>query len=377
VRVGLIAYLLHAGRDYRAAGVSTYIRELTDELSRVGSLHEFIIFTGPDAPDTRGMKRAVSPLPTQNPLVRIAWEQVALPVEALHHRLDLYHGLVNAVPLAAPVPRVVTVHDLAFLTHPERFHPAKARYLRLVVAASARAAGHLIAVSESTRRDLIEHLGVDETRVSVIYPGVHGRFRPLPQEEVTAFREGRFGGRPYLLHVGTLEPRKNIDILIRAFSHVRRDLGLPHVLAFLGARGWMYQPLFDLVDELALNDHVRFMDYVPPDDLPLWYNGADLFAFPSAYEGFGLPLIEAMACGVPTVTSASSSLQEVAGNASLIVEPGSVESLRSAIARVLESPELASGLRTRSLARAACFSWRRAALETVAVYDRVLERGHR
>jgi glycosyltransferase involved in cell wall biosynthesis len=172
--------------------------------------------------------------------------------------------------------------------------------------------------------------------------------------------------------VGTLEPRKNIDVLIRAFAHVRRVLGVPHLLILAGARGWMYGPLFALVQDLALQEAVRFVDYVAPEELPLWYNGADLFAYPSAYEGFGLPLVEAMACGAPAVTSASSSLVEVSAGATLTVEPGSVETLQLAITRVLEDPTLAADLRRRGIERAAAFSWRSTAEQTVGVYESVL-----
>ncbi|MGH2443385.1 MAG: glycosyltransferase family 4 protein, partial [Chloroflexota bacterium] len=161
------------------------------------------------------------------------------------------------------------------------------------------------------------------------------------------------------------------DVLIRAFAAARGTANLSHVLALVGGRGWMYASLFELVRELGLQEHVRFAGYVDPAHLPLWYNAADLFAYPSAYEGFGLPVLEAMACGIPTVTSSSGALQELAGDACLTVEPGSVESLQLAIVKVLEDPDLVERLRTASLARAAGFSWMKAAAATAGVYERV------
>jgi glycosyltransferase involved in cell wall biosynthesis len=173
--------------------------------------------------------------------------------------------------------------------------------------------------------------------------------------------------------VGTLEPRKNQDVLIRAYARLKRRLGLPHVLALVGARGWMYEPLFALARDLGLGSDVRFVDYVAPSDLPLWYNCADLFAYPSVYEGFGLPVLEAMACGAPVVTSSTSSLGEIAGDACLTVEPGSEEALEAAMARILEDASVRAPLRSAGPVRASQFSWEKTALQTAAVYRAAVE----
>jgi glycosyltransferase involved in cell wall biosynthesis len=294
-----------------------------------------------------------------------------VPVHAARYHLDVLHGLVNVLPLLTRVPRVVTVHDLAFLRHPERFRRSRASYLRPAVSMSVRRADHIIAISASTRADLLELLGVAPDRVTVIYPGVAERFRPLPAEEVKEFRTRELGGRRYILHVGTLEPRKNIDLLIRAFAGAAEAAHPDLDLVLAGARGWMYAPLFALVRELGLESRVHFLDHVTASELPLWYNAADLFAYPSAYEGFGLPVAEAMACGVPTITSSSSSLIEVTAGAGLAVETGSLESLRMALARVLDTPHLAGELRRRGLERARIFTWPAAARATARVYELV------
>lgn len=373
MRVGLLAYLMHSGADYRAAGVSTYARELLSHLAQAEPAHEYLAFHGSDSRSVPGVQSVVSPLPTVRAPIRIAWEQLGFPWQALAAGIDVVHGMVNVVPLLARQPSVVTVHDLAFLRHPERFPRAKTVYLRSAVHASVRRSRHIIAVSESTRRDVVELLAVPEECVTVIYPGVASTFRPLIHEDVESFRQSVFGGRPYILHVGTLEPRKNVDILVRAFARVRASSGLPHVLALVGARGWMYKSLFELVSQLGLEDQVHFVEYVPAHDLPFWYNGADLFAYPSAYEGFGLPVVEAMACGVPVVTSASSSLSELAGDACLTVEPGSPESLQVAMTRILESPDLQSRLREAGRMRAGRFSWERTARATIDIYERLAD----
>jgi glycosyltransferase involved in cell wall biosynthesis len=366
------AYLLHSGADYRAAGVSLYTHNLLMYLPAARPEHEYVAFQGKDGPGVSGTRPIVSPVPTRNPVARILWEQSGLPLAAGRLRVGLLHGTVNVVPLAFRGPTVVTVHDLSFLRLPERFPRSKAVYLKTAVALSSRSASHVIAVSRHTRRDLVELLGLPQEKITVVYSGAASAFRPMPETERAAFRQAHFEGRPVILHVGTLQPRKNIDILIRAFAALRRRVGIPHVLALVGARGWMYEDLFHLVVREGVKDHVHFVDFVPSEQLPLWYNSADLFAYPSAYEGFGLPVLEAMACGVPVVTSASSSLTELAGDAGITVPPGSQEALELALMRVLENESLRLELRGKGLARAAEFSWSRTALETAAVYDRVL-----
>lgn len=372
MRIGLIAYLLHSGGGYRSAGVSTYIAELLRSLPTVAPEHDYVAFHGRHGGLPKGVSSAISPVDTSRALMRIAWEQSGLVAQLMRSGCDLVHGLVNVVPLAAHVPRVTTVHDLAFLRHPERFSRSKVMYLQAAVKASMLVSRHVIAVSENTRTDLIELLRVPEHKLSVVYPGVADRFKPLPVEEVVQFQRMQFSGRPYILHVGTLEPRKNIDVLIRAFARLRASSGLPHVLALVGARGWMYSSLFTLVTELGLDDSVQFIDFVPSTELPLWYNGAELFAFPSAYEGFGLPVVEAMACGVPTITTSGSSLGEIAGDACLTVEPGSVESLSMAIACILNDSSLRRTLAQRGIERAAHFRWRETALRSALIYESVL-----
>jgi glycosyltransferase involved in cell wall biosynthesis len=370
MRVGLAAYLLHGGADYRAAGVSRYAQCLAARLPLVCPQHEYILFHGADAPPVENLRSVVSPVPTVLPVIRLVWEQTGLPVQAARAHVDLLHGTVNVVPVMSGKPVVVTVHDLSFIRFRDRFPVAKAAYLRAAVALSTRRAAVVIAVSEATRRDLIELLGVPEDRVIVVPEAAAEIFRRLPREDVRSFRAGVFGGRPYILHVGTLQPRKNLDILIRAYAELRRGRGLPHVLALVGARGWMYDNLFALVRDEGLEEDVRFIDFVDPGDLPLWYNACDLFAYPSAYEGFGLPVLEAMACGVPVITSALGALEELAGDACLTISPGSQEALQLALLRVLEDTRLRADLALRGPARAAMFTWDRTARETAGVYER-------
>jgi glycosyltransferase involved in cell wall biosynthesis len=291
-------------------------------------------------------------------------------MQARGRHLTLFHGTVNVVPLLLSVPVVVTVHDLSFLRHPERLPRTKARYLRAAVDASVRKAARVIAVSQHTKCELMDLMRVPESHIDVVHSGVHERFQPRVAGPIA--RPIPVGERPYVLHVGTLEPRKNIDVLIRAFAELRRAHQLPHALVLVGAKGWMYDNLFELVARLRLEKDVYFVDYVAPDELPLWYNCADLFVYPSVYEGFGLPLLEAMASGVPCVTGAAGATAEVAGSACVTVEPGSQEALQMAINRVLTDGALRSELRSAGPQRASQFSWGRTAQQTLDVYRRAV-----
>jgi glycosyltransferase involved in cell wall biosynthesis len=287
-------------------------------------------------------------------------------VQAWSRQLDLVHGTVNVLPELARGPAVVTVHDLSFMRYPDRLSRWRKRYLDWAVARSVRRAARVIAVSGSTRDDLVELLRIPPEKVSVVPLGVDPSFTPAHGEDAAP---PPLGGRPYILHVGTLEPRKNLEVLIEAFAGLRRSRSIPHALALVGGKGWSYQSIFDAVVRTGLQGHVHFLDYVGPGDLPLWYTCADLFAYPSVYEGFGLPVLEAMACGLPVVTTDSSSLRELAGGAALLVEPGSSEALQEAMGRILEDRALRDRLNAKGLRRAAQFSWPETARRTAIVYE--------
>jgi len=366
VKIGLSAYLLHAGADYRSAGVSTYSYQLLTHLQGAAPDLEFKAFVGSDAPDIP-LPEVRARVRTDNPALRILWEQTVLPLQLARDRVDIVHGTVNVIPWVHASRSVVTVHDLAFAVHPDKFRPARRLYLTAAVRISVARAGHIIAVSHHTRRALEDIWQVPKEKISVVYSGVDERFRPLSRDESNL---GVADGRPFILHVGTLEPRKNIEVLIRAYARIRHTI--PHVLVLIGARGWYYQNIFRLIAELGLQEEVLAPGYVDPGDLARWYNSADLLVYPSAYEGFGLPVLEAMACGVPVVISEAEALREVAGDAALSVaaEP---DTLGGAIQKVLADQMLAGRMRVAGLERAGQFTWDRTARETAALYRRIAD----
>jgi glycosyltransferase involved in cell wall biosynthesis len=312
-----------------------------------------------------GMRVRPTRWPTARPIARIVWEQLVQPLVAARERLDLLHGLAFVAPLMRSCSTVVTVHDLSFALFPEFFRGANAAYLRLFTRISCRRAARIIAVSENTRADVMRLYGAPGERVEVIPHGVDPAFHPRPAAEVAEFRRARALPERFVLFVGTLEPRKNLVKLIEAFS----NLPVSNLkLVLVGGKGWYYDQIFAAVERLNLKDRVIWAGYVPNGDLPMWYNAADVFAFPSRYEGFGMPVLEAMACGAPTVTSTTSSLPEVAGDAALTVPPDDVGALADALHRALEDAELRQELRAKGIARAARFTWEEAARRTAVVY---------
>jgi glycosyltransferase involved in cell wall biosynthesis len=370
--IGLNAHLLSLAQTYRSAGINWYIHNLLLNLALADQENQYTVFLG----DRRflpnpGLTLRTSWLPTTHPLVRIGWEQLVQPFVLWQEKIDLLHSLAFVTPLVSPCPSVVTIYDLSFLLFPLGFKHSKRLYLTLLTRPSARKARRIITISESTKRDTVLLLGVSPEKVDVVYCGVDKAFHPLPEREVASFRQKRGLPERIILFLGTIEPRKNVARLVEAYSRLE-DGQVKLVIG--GARGWLYEEVFARVEELDLTGDVLFPGYIPPDELPLWYNAAELFVYPSLYEGFGLPPLEAMACGTPVITSNVSSLPEVVGEAGLTVDPMDSEGLAEAMNQVLGDGALRQSMRERGLARASRFSWAKAARETVEVYRRALGR---
>ncbi|HIQ04823.1 MAG TPA: glycosyltransferase family 1 protein, partial [Anaerolineae bacterium] len=237
---------------------------------------------------------------------------------------------------------------------------------------AVRRADHIIAVSECTKQDAARLLGVNETKITVIYEAADPFFRPVPSEEAKTWLRTRYSlPERFILFVSTIEPRKNVQGLLRAYHLLREDYRVEAPLVLVGARGWLYDEVFATVEELTLSQHCRFLGRVRRNDLLYLYNAASCLVQPSFYEGFGLTLLEAMACGTPVITSNVSSMPEVVGDAGLLVDPNDTAGLAVAMWRVLSDADLHSQLREKGLKRAASFSWKRAARETLTLYRHV------
>lgn len=303
---------------------------------------------------------------------RLAWEQLRLPgrLEALS--IDVLHSTHHTLPLR-PVRsrRVVTIHDVTFLRLPERYPPTRRLYFGLITRLAARVADGIIVPSEAVRADVVRTLGVDAGRITVVYEAAGDGFVPMTREESAATARKYLLEPGYVLSVGSLEPGKNRARLFRALRGLR-DEGVDANLAVVGQPAWKYEGEAALVDELGMGDRIHYLGYVPARDLPALYNAASVFAFPSLYEGFGLPVIEAMACGIPVLTSEDSATVEVASDAAVLVDPRSTDSIHDGLRSLLVDPLLREHFGRQGLERAAAFSWHRAAKETRAVYQRAI-----
>lgn len=374
MHVVLNAQLISAQQSYRSAGVSNYSRHLLAALGPVATDDPSLRLTAlTHAPafSVPGVTPYSTALPLDRPAARIAWEQLVLP-RLLHHlKADLVHGLVNVLPLASGVPGVVTVHDLSFLHLHDMFPPAKRLYLSVLCRASVHRARTIIAVSRQTAHDVVHRFGVSPHKVTVIHNGVDARFSPgLPGHTAAFRREKGLPGR-FFLFLGTLEPRKNLETLLAGYARWRAQAQPAHLdikLVVAGGKGWFYESIYAKAAALGLHEAVLFPGFVPEEELPDWYRAASGFVYPSLFEGFGLPVLEAMACGTPVLCSDIPALREVTGNAALLVPAQEVEAWAAGLALLANQPTLHRELCTRGTARADGFTWQKAAAKTVDVY---------
>jgi glycosyltransferase involved in cell wall biosynthesis len=369
MRIGIDARLVY----YHQAGIGQYILRLTQALAQIDHEDQFVVFKSRKDPTFIVHQANFRDEQLWTPSHH-RFERLALSVELMPFSLDVLHSPDFIPPARMRCPSVITVHDLAFLLYPRFLTRESARYYGQVDLA-ARHADHIIAVSASTKRDTVRLLGVPEKKITVIHEAAHPLFTPLTNEtELARVRNHYQLPENFILFVSTVEPRKNLPTLLRAFKLLRDNYKSDAVLAVAGNRGWLFEQVDQVVAELNLGEHVRFLGGVPNEELVYLYNAAKLFVFPSFYEGFGLPPLEAMACGTPVIVSNVSSLPEVIGDAGMLVAPEDVEGLTVAMWRVLGDENLRREMREKGLKRAQTFSWQRAARETLAVYRKVAEK---
>ncbi len=283
----------------------------------------------------------------------------------------LFHATEHLLLPLAHIPTVLTVHDLIFERFPEYHKRLNHLFLTRTMPLFVRRATAIITISQASKQDLIAHYRVPAEKVHVIYEAPAPHFRPVPPEEVARARARYHLPDRYLLTVGTLEPRKNLVRLLTAFERAHQG-GWVDALVIVGQRGWLYEDFFRRLEASPVRERVILPGFVPDEDLPAVYAGATLFVLPSLYEGFGLPLLEAMAVGTPVVASDAGPLPEVGGDAALYFDPTDVDAMAEAIMRCLKDPDLRHALAQRGRERAARFSWQRTAEETARVYRRLL-----
>ena len=355
------------------AGSGRYISELIKALVKLDHRHQLILFGNADnlhLLPSDGCRRVNCGWQTTVRPLRVLWEQLALPLAVRRHRIDVLHSPVFVAPLLLPCASVVTILDMTWFTLPGQHTRVKGTYFRTMIPPTARHAARIIAISEASKQDVVTLLGTPTEKMEVTHLGVDlDVFCPGAFKGQAGELEARDGvHRPYVLYVGKLEPRKNLPVLIEAFASIAQEFP-DHQLVLAGNPGWDYQVIHEMAARVSHGKRIQFTGFVSEVDLPVLYAGADLFVYPSSYEGFGIPVLEAMACGTPVITSNVSSMPEVAGDAGLLVDPLDVAELTEAMRQMLSDSELRQQLREKGLERAKQFTWEETARRTLQVYE--------
>jgi glycosyltransferase involved in cell wall biosynthesis len=356
----------------RRTGTEAYSLHLIQALVAAQSAHKVRLYTpaplqrhGATVDTPAASEVCVIPFPRLWTHLRLAWELERRPP-------DVLFVPAHVMPLICRVPAVVTVHDLGYLHYPEAHRPFDRWYLDWTTRRHARLAARVIADSQATRSDLIRYYQANPDRMAVVYPGRDEALHRVEEAESIAAVRARYGiGGDYLFYLGTLQPRKNLVRLVEAFAHVRSQF--PHMqLVLAGKKGWLYEELFARVLVLGLEGRVVFAGYVADEDKAALLSGATALVYPSLYEGFGLPVLEALACGTPVLTSNVSSLPEVAGDAALLVDPLDVEAIAAGMSCLITDGDLRSSLIKKGYTQIHKFSWANTADQILQVLESVV-----
>ena len=354
-------------------GVGYYTEHLLHHLAREVETtgDELVVVSNQPIDTTHPLPRHVTVHDRHRFPLRIAWMQMLAGRVLEDVRADVAHFTNGMVPLGTGAARVVTIHDMSLKLYP-KCHPMRRRVInRPLISVAARIADAVVAVSNSARDDLLRFHRIPADRISVVHEAAGPGFRPIRDRVLRARIRLRYGlPERFVLYVGAIEPRKNLPRLVEAFAQARRQ-GIAHELVCVGPYGWASRDLYDRVDRLGLRRVVHFTGYVPAEDLPVIYSLSEFFVFPSIYEGFGLPVIEAMACGTPVITSNTSSLLEIAAGAAETTDPYDAEALAAALVTLATSVDRRRDLAVRGVERAQQFSWTRTAQEMLTLYHRV------
>lgn len=366
--------MAHIGIDarltyYRVGGISTYIKRVIMALETLDYANDYTIFHSRKAQDSLVTRFNHAKLwtPSHHKI-----ERLALSVELLRHNLDVYHSPDFIPPVRGGKRHIITVHDLTFLHYPQYLTTESRAYYNAQIETAVQQADHILSDSEATKRDLITMLNVPADKITVHMLGVDEKFRPLPGYEIEAVRVQLDIPPEYILFVGTFEPRKNIIGLLEAYRDLRLQLTDAPLLLLVGRRGWLFDETMAKVDELDLGQHVIWRDNVGDEQLPAVYNLAYALVTPSFYEGFGLPALEAMACGTVPIVSNRSSLPEIVGDVGLQINPDDLSTLTAALYKTLTDSAWRESESKRGITRAATFNWDDTAKIVLNAYQSVL-----
>jgi glycosyltransferase involved in cell wall biosynthesis len=358
-------------------GIGRYARGLFRALANLDAERRYILLATSDCPDDRFSwpdNFTTKRIPLTERVATVLWYRLGIPFPAkmLSSEARIFHSPNYSIPPVLGAKSIVTIHDLSFMVLPQYAYPSLKEYLSKAVPKAVRRADYILADSEATKRDLmnLSPLQVPEERISVVYSGVDPIFRPQDEDSVQATRRVlNIEGFPYILSVGTLEPRKNFDGLIKAFNVAKMEFDIPHHLVIAGGKGWLYERIVQEYIESPYREKIHFLGFVPDERLPALYTGADVFAYPSHYEGFGIPPLEALACGTPVLAARNSSMPEVLGDAALWVDDSDISSIAHGLYELVSNKDIRSSILASAKPQLEKFTWENGARALLKVYN--------
>jgi len=353
-------------------GVGRFISELVNSLSDVDTQNEYVVFTTPWGREHLHVRPNFEiKTPTMPRPVRLLWEQTMLPMLVRKYKIDVLHGQGFTLPYFPSAKSVVTIYDMTWFSHASTHQGIKTLYFKTMIPASLRRADHVVTISESAHADLLKMFPALSGKITTTLGGVASIFfNAAHSDRAAAEALARYEiDVPFILSVGMIQPRKNVPRLVKAFAGLRQTRNIPHKLVLVGKLGWQTDEVFQSLTEAGVADHVIFTGFVPDEDLVHLYRKAAVLAYPSLYEGFGLPIVEAMAAGSPVVTSRNSSLEEVAGTAAELCDPENVDDIADKIWNVISKPTIAERYIAAGKVQAQKFAWAQTARDTLRAYQ--------
>lgn len=362
------------------AGMGNYIYHLIHNLALLDKKNHYHIFVSDRNKKFFKLKQEnfrvinIGKIVTKK-CARLIWEQLFLPAYIKKHRIDILHSPGFVLPFLSRTKNILTIADMTFITHPKVHTLLKRMYFGFLMPYSIKKADKVIAISESTRRDILGTVKVDPEKIGVTHLAVGRKFKALNKEKCRKHIKDKYKiDSPFVLFVGMIEPRKNLKRIFHAFTQLKEDTKMPHKLVVVGKKGWMYKELFNMVKELGIKKEITFTGYVPDEELVRFYNAADTFVYTCLYEGFGIPILEAMACGCPVITSNISSMPEVAGDAAILVNPQKTGEIACAMKKIINDKELQKRMQRKSRLQCSKFSWKQTASKTLLFYNETVKK---